>query len=298
MINLKSLEVFYWAAQLSSFSRAAEKLNTTQPTVSQRISALEADLGRQLISRSTKPISLTADGRAAFQHAELILRQINKLEREFDMLHRVHSTIRLGVSETIVQTWLNRFLEASHQVFPNVDFDISVDITASTMKSLMDGEIDMGFMLGPATVDGLACRHLINYPLRFYAAPGVVSDNHLDLDHVRRLPILTYPRHAYPYSHLRELLLELTDEQPRIFTNSSLSTIERMAIDRIGVALVAQGAFSPTLEQNKLVALTSEIELPPLRFFSFYLMGFGSEMLDSLTDIATRVASQFDLARL
>ena len=100
MINLKSLEVFFWAAQLSSFSRAAEKLNTTQPAVSQRISALETDLGRQLISRSTKPISLTADGRAAFQHAELILRQISKLESEFAMPHtlsagmgRIHTTI-------------------------------------------------------------------------------------------------------------------------------------------------------------------------------------------------------------
>ncbi len=94
MLNLKSLEIFYWVAQLRSFSRTAEKLNTTQPTVSQRISALEADLGRQLISRDTKPISLTVDGRAAFAHTELILRQINKLEREFDGKRRLDRTFQ------------------------------------------------------------------------------------------------------------------------------------------------------------------------------------------------------------
>ncbi len=163
-----------------------------------------------------------------------------------------------------MQTWLSRFLEASHRVLPNVDFDISVDVTASMMKSLMEGEIEMAFMLGPATVDGLACRHLINYPLRFYAAPGLIADQQLRLEDIRKFPVLTYPRNAYPYSHLRELLLEMTGEQPRIFTNSSLSTIERMAIDKIGVALVAQGAFSPSLEHGRLVALDSEIELPPL----------------------------------
>lgn len=292
MINLKTLEIFYWTIKLSSFSRAAEKLNTTQPTVSQRISALEGELGRQLISRTTKPISMTMDGRAAFLHAELILRQVNKLEREFDVSHRSHGNIRLGVSETIVQTWLNRFLEETHQFYPNIDFDISVDITASMMESLLDGELDMAFMLGPATMDGLACRHLINYPLRFYSAPGLVPDNHLSMDNIGSFPILTYPRQAYPYNHLRELLLDMTGERPRIFTNSSLSTIERMTIDRIGIALVAQDAFSPSLEQNKLTILTSEIELPPLRFFSFYMLGYGSQTLDDLTNIAVRVAGQ------
>jgi DNA-binding transcriptional LysR family regulator len=290
MVTVKSLEIFYWAAQLTSFSRAAEKLNTTQPTVSQRISALEAELGRQLISRTTKPVSLTPDGRAAFQHAELILRQISRLKQEFNAPSRVRSTIRLGVSETIVHTWLNRFLEASHQIFPNVDFDISVDITAAMMKSLSDGEIDLAFMLGPAMIEGLQSRHLLDYPLRFYAAPGIVAGNHLDLQNMRQLPILTYPRHAYPYSHLRELLLSRAVERPRIFTNSSLSTIERMAIDRIGVALVAEGVFSPSLEQNKLVALTSDLDLPPLRFFSYYMMGLGSEVLEKLTAIAVKVA--------
>jgi DNA-binding transcriptional LysR family regulator len=292
MVTLRSLEIFYWAAQLSSFSRAAEKLNTTQPSVSQHIAALETELGHQLISRTTKPVSLTPDGHAAFQHAELILRQINRLEREFNVPSRARRTIRLGVSETIVQTWLNRFLEASHQAFPNVDFDISVDITAAMMKSLSDGEIDLAFMLGPAMIEGLQNRHLLDYPLRFYAAPGIVAGNHLDLNHIRRLPILTYPRHAYPYNHLRELLLRRTVERPRIFTNSSLSTIERMAIDRIGVALVAEGAFSPSLEQNRLVALTSDIDLPPLRFFSYYMMGLGSEELESLTEIAVKVAHE------
>ena len=292
MINLKSLEIFYWAAHLSSFSRAAEKLNTTQPAVSQRISALEEELGRKLINRTTKPVSLTPDGHAAFQHAELILRQISRLEQEFNAPSRERRTIRLGVSETIVHTWLNRFLEATHQAFPNVDFDISVDITAAMLKSLSDGEIDLTFMLGPAMIEGLQSRHLLDYPMRFYAAPDMVAGNHLDLQHMRQLPILTYPRHAYPYSHLRELLLSRAVERPRIFTNSSLATIKRMAIDRIGVALVAERAFSPSLEQNRLVALTSDIELPPLRFFAYFIMGLGSEVFEKLTGIAVKVAQE------
>ncbi|MGE4373998.1 MAG: LysR family transcriptional regulator [Xanthobacter sp.] len=291
MINAKSLEVFYWTARLSSFSRAAEKLNSTQPTISQRISALEEQFGRKFINRMTKPISLTPDGQLLWQHAELILRQIARLEKDFDAPQRMHQTIRLGVSETIVHTWLSRFLETSHQRYPSIDFEITVDITSSMMSALHDGELDLAFMLGAGDVEGMASYHLINYPLRFYAAPGLVPDNKLGLEQLQHLPILTYPRNAYPYSHLRELLFRETNAHPRIFTNSSLSTIERMAIDRIGVALVAQGAFSPSLERKMLVALESDIDLPPLRFFAFHLLGVGADVLEDLSRIAVKVAT-------
>lgn len=290
MVNLRSLEIFYWAAQLNSFSRAAEKLNTTQPTISQRIAGLEDQFGTQLMNRSSKPISLTPSGRALLVHAELILRQVAKLEQEFDLSMQAPRTIRLGVSETIVHTWLARFLGETHRCFPNIDFDITVDVTPSIMSGLQDGEIDIGLILGPATIDGMACLHLVDYPLRFYAAPGVIQGNRLTVEELKRLPIITFPRQTYPYSHLREKLFSLTGQTPRIFTNSSQATIERMAADGIGVALFAEGALSPS-SANALVTVESDLEMPPLSFYAFYMLGVGSEILESLVDIARKVAT-------
>lgn len=290
MVNLRSLEIFYWAAQLNSFSRAAEKLSTTQPTISQRIAGLEDQFGTQLMNRSSKPISLTPSGRALLVHAELILRQVAKLEQEFDLSMQAPRTIRLGVSETIVHTWLARFLGETHRCFPNIDFDITVDVTPSIMSGLQDGEIDIGLILGPATIDGMACLHLVDYSLRFYAAPGVIQGNRLTVEELKRLPIITFPRQTYPYSHLREKLFSLTGQTPRIFTNSSQATIERMAADGIGVALFAEGALSPS-SANALVTVESDLEMPPLSFYAFYMLGVGSEILESLVDIARKVAT-------
>ncbi|CAM3731772.1 LysR family transcriptional regulator [Castellaniella denitrificans] len=291
MINLRSLEIFYWAVQLKSFSRAAEKLNTTQPTISQRIAGLEEQFGMRLVNRATKPFSLTESGRALLAHAELILRQVAKLEHDLGLSGRVPRTIRLGVSETIVHTWLARFLEESHRCFPNIDFDITVDVTPSMMSTLQAGEIDIALMLGPANDDKIACVHLVDYPLQFYAAPGFVRGNRLTIEELKRLPIITYPRNAYPFSHLREQLFRLTDQTPRIFTNSSLATIERMAADRIGVALVAQHAFSLSLVRGALVAMESDLEMPPLSFCAFYVLGVNGEILERLVEIARHVAT-------
>lgn len=291
MISLRALEIYYWTAKLSSFSRAAEKLNTTQPTVSQRILALEEHFGRQLMNRASKPVSLTRDGQRMFAHVELILQQIAKLNQDFDQPGHIGS-VRLGVSETIVHTWLGSFLEASHQCFPQVDFEISVDVTPELQRGLSEGELDIAFMLGPASVDGLACHHLQDSPMQFYAAPDLIPGNHFKSEHIGHFPILTYPRHAYPHSQVRELLQRRGGQQPRIFPNSSLSTMERMAVDRIGVALVAQGAFQLSLEQGKLVALKSDLPIPVLPFYSFYLTGLGDGVLSDLTTIAQTVAQQ------
>ena len=62
MPDFKSLDVYYWAATLGSFSRAAERLNMTQPGVSQRIAALEREFGLPLFERNARAVVLDAQG--------------------------------------------------------------------------------------------------------------------------------------------------------------------------------------------------------------------------------------------
>ncbi len=68
MIDLKSLETFVWVARQQSFRAAAERLNTTQPAVSQRIVQLEDHLGVSLLQRTTRRVALTGKGRILFDH--------------------------------------------------------------------------------------------------------------------------------------------------------------------------------------------------------------------------------------
>ncbi|MET4691001.1 LysR family transcriptional regulator [Sinorhizobium fredii] len=292
MFSLRSVEVFYWAGRLRSFSKAAEKLNTTQPTISQRIGAMEEAIGEHLFDRLAKPIALTRVGRTLFDHAELLLRQVASMERDLEVNRHGHCRVRLGVSETIVQTWLSRFLEQASRRFPNMDFDMTVDVTPSMLVALQNGEIDIALMLGPGVLEGFTCVKLKDYPLQFYAIPGLVPGELLTYQKASTVPILTYPRNTYPFNYLRELVFKKTGRPPRIFANSSISTIEKLALDGIGIALVAEGTLGAARVDNILQPVRSEIDLPPLRFYAFYPLGFGSEMLEELAAIAQRVASE------
>ena len=99
---------------------AAEKLNTTQPAVSQRIASLEGDLGVKLFERDTRGVKLTGKGHELLSYAERMLdlrRDMMQAAREQNVMC---GTVRIGVAETIVQTWLSTLIEHVHAAYPEL----------------------------------------------------------------------------------------------------------------------------------------------------------------------------------
>ena len=79
-MNYKRLETFVWVASLGNFRKAAERLHTTQPAISARISGLEAELGVKLFEREggSSPIALTSKGKELLPYVEKILYQTDQ----------------------------------------------------------------------------------------------------------------------------------------------------------------------------------------------------------------------------
>ncbi|AVL71364.1 hypothetical protein CEQ07_08030 [Oligella urethralis] len=81
MIDFRQLEAFIWVSELKSFSASAEKLNTTQPTISQRIANLEQQLGLKLFERNARGMKLTEKGQELLSHAKRIVEQCDEMVR-------------------------------------------------------------------------------------------------------------------------------------------------------------------------------------------------------------------------
>ena len=77
--------------------------------------------------------------------------------------------VRLGVAETIVQTWLSDFIEQVNTRHPTVTFEIEVAITPDLKQALLRQEMDLGFVTGPLSEPELMDLELISYPIRFLA---------------------------------------------------------------------------------------------------------------------------------
>ena len=106
MLNLKQLETFVWIANLGSFRQAAEHLCTTQPAISTRITNLEHTLNTTLFNREKGGVTLTAKGRELLPLAENILNSTAQLCYKADAASALSGLLRIGVSETLIHTWL------------------------------------------------------------------------------------------------------------------------------------------------------------------------------------------------
>jgi DNA-binding transcriptional LysR family regulator len=295
MPDLRSLEIFYWTARLRSFRGAAERLNTTQPAVSQRVAALEAECDCRLLDRGAGGVAPTPQGRRMVDYAERMLRLRAEMLEAVGGLARMTGTLRLGVAETIVHTWLGRFLERAHAAFPGVTLDIEVDVTPRLAAGLADHSLDLAFLMGPVADAGIANLPLCRYALAYCASPRL----DLPAEPVSRAallarPIITYPRSTRPTAEMIEALRGPDLPPPRIFGSASLATILRMAADGIGVALVPPDVARRELAEGTLRVVETEVLPPGLAFTASYPAGPEDALARRLAMLAVEVAAEGD----
>ena len=292
MTDLRSLEVFYWVAQLGGFRRAAAKLNTTQPAVSSRVARLEAALGGPLLDRNRRrKLSVTPRGLALLGYAERLLALHGEMQAAMGSPDGLRGTVRLGVSETIVHTWLSALVQRLHHELPLGAVDIAVDISTGLRTALLAGEVDAAFLLGGVASPGVRCLPLCDYPLAWVARPGLLGvPRPLALPDLAVWPILTYARGTAPYAELAELFNRPGLPPPRIFSNSPLASIVRMALDGIGIGVIAPAAIRRELESGELEVVQAEPALQPLSFQACWADTPGSSLAAAVARLAREVA--------
>jgi DNA-binding transcriptional LysR family regulator len=293
MPQLRSLEIFYWVAKLKSFRGAAEQLHTTQPAVSQRIAALEMEFGLKLFDRTARSVSLTPKGRELLDHAERMLRLRAEMMRAVAAPTALGGLLRLGVAETIVHTWLARFIERVNATYPRIVLDIVVDVSPNLRDALVAHGLDLALLLGPISQPNLINYELCQYPLAFVVRSDVdLGPEPVPLARLIETPIITFPKTTRPYIALRESLTRADLSPPRIFNSSSLSTIVRMTEDGIGISVIPPVVIRRELEAGVLRIIETEVHLPGLNFTAALPNTADGFIADPVARLAITIAAE------
>src|ERR1700726_5073193 len=158
MVDFKSIETFLWVVTLGSFRGAGQRLNTTQPAISQRIAQLEREMGVKLLNRDHRVASPTPSGRQLMVYAEKLIGLRSEMLAAVGDRSAMHGVLRLGVAETIVHTWLTQLIKSVNHAYPNLSLEIEVDITSNLRTRLLAQEIELAFLLGPLTGPAITNR--------------------------------------------------------------------------------------------------------------------------------------------
>lgn len=290
-MNLKNLEAFYWVVTLNSFNNAATKLQTTQPAVSQKITSLENELGFKVLDRSLRQFKLTHKGMTLFKYAEKFMRLETDLVAELTENQHLTGTIRLGVSETIVYTWLVEYIEKVQQEFPKVSVEIVVDLTPNLQEGVRTGDLDMAFLLGPTLAFECIEQSLCNFELSFLAAPSFKGGiGQMSFKTLMSHTILTYPIITYPYKELKAKMKEKGIDEPLSITSYSLATLLRLAEQGLGIAVVPTLTALKEITDGRLEILNTPIRLKTFHFTSIYIHGNDVALKEKLTEVAVQVS--------
>jgi len=290
MIDFRTIETFMWVATLRSFRGAAEKLNTTQPAVSMRIAQLEDDLGVRLLERDRRLVALTQKGQELLGHAERLMRLRAEMIEAVGDRSTMRGIVRLGVSETIVHTWLPSLIERVNAAYPSLELEIEVDISPNLRDRLVAKDLSLAFLLGPIGDPSVHSRPLCAFPLAFVASDKIpLPRKSLSPAAIAAWPIITFSRNTQPHIAVRELFAQ-SGLRPTIHASASLATVLRMALDGIGIAVIPPAILHNVAAVGKLRLLKTTARLPTLNFVVSWPATPDSFAAQKVAEIAMQVA--------
>jgi DNA-binding transcriptional LysR family regulator len=258
MFDPALLRTFVAVAETLSFTRAAELLQLSQPTVSQQVRKLETAANRILVSRDTRAVALTDNGEAMLGFARSILAAHDEAAAYFTG-SAMRGRLRFGSADDLAQTQLPQILRDFRQLYPQINLELTVGQSAMLARRLRAGQLDLVFIKQePDLPDGRVVRR---------ERLVWVAHKSLQLDPQAPVPLIAY---AAP-SVTRDAAIRSLEDAGRTWritcnvkeTNGVLAALRA----GIGVAVLPQN-----LLPGDLIPVTSTFGLPMLGEIDFALL--------------------------
>jgi len=206
-MNLKFLETFVWVAKLKSFRLTAEKLFTTQASISSRIAVLESELGVKLFLRDSRGVSLTPEGLKVLDYAEQMMVTMQGLKQSLETTSSKVGRIRIGAMDTVIHTWLSALVAELTNHFPRVEIELVADTALNLTDQLQKGFLDLILHTDLLRQETLRSVELASHPMAWIVAShSVCNRDYASLAELAQERIITYSKNSHPHQDVLSLM--------------------------------------------------------------------------------------------
>jgi DNA-binding transcriptional LysR family regulator len=260
-IEVEDLRVFLAAVEHGSFGRAASSLGLAQPSVSNRIAALERRLGRPLFSRSTRGATLTPAGERLVPHARRAMQAIEDAQAAARATHYL-PPIRVLLSASYAPVLLPAVVEAFES--DERPLSVSYDHGPNVVRAIATDQADLGFVAPCPHPNTVTLRSLGVSPVVAVVAPDhpLVARRRLTL-----ADLANYPIAFSSWGEGADVFLEQLPGDARVCTIFPVPAAAQLARDHGYVALAPKGALAADLRSGTLAQIrvgdlpTANVEL-------------------------------------
>jgi DNA-binding transcriptional LysR family regulator len=259
-VELDQLRAFVAVAEAGGFSRAARVVASTQPTLSRQVGALERELGRPLLDRLGRQVTLTAYGTEVLDRARTLLSQADALAgRSGAAAGELSGELRLGVADSVILSRFPPILERFKRKHGGVTVHISTATSPQILAWVRSGRCDAGLCMLPEAHPGLVMRPLWTDRFSVLVQPcHVLADQRVTLGEFaaqRQMVIApgTLSHQALAAAWQAEGLSLNADMD---FDNFSL--IAEFVAAGVGVGVVSADVAKPFLESGRVARVKVE----------------------------------------
>jgi LysR family hydrogen peroxide-inducible transcriptional activator len=246
-MELHQLRYVVAVAETGNFTRASERANVSQPSLSQQIINLETEVGRKLFHRLGRKAVLTEAGEVFLERARRILFQIENAAKELGDHPTLERRITVGAIPTVAPYLLPTLITHCRERYPNLQIDVREDFRTHLTRAAVEGEVDLAIVALPVRDARLSIEPLLTEPLLL-----VVSKDH---------PLAQKPRVKAPdlagetfvilgtSSSLASQIQRFCGDhhfEPRVgFRCAQVATVKALVALGVGVSILPQVARDP-----------------------------------------------------
>jgi len=242
-MEIHQLRYFVAVADEGSFSRAAAREHVAQPSLSQQIQKLEAEMDQRLFDRFPRSVVVTEAGKCLLEYARKILAEIADARRCVDELKReVMGRLAVGAIPTIAPYVLPALIGKFQHRYPKVTLEIFEDTTERLVWRLEDGEVDIAFV---STCDESPAleRHLLGKEALLILLPKehpLAEKKKIKWDDLKSQKFLVLHEMHCLSMQARQFLAAHHLRPELAVRGAQLGTIARMVAAGMGVSVVPQ----------------------------------------------------------
>ena len=272
MDNLSGLSAFVRAAETRSFVAAGRQLGLTASAVGKAVARLEERLGARLFQRSTRRISLTAEGILFYERCQRILADVADAEAELQHAlgaprGRLRASLPLATHRLLVPV-LPEFL----RLYPEIELDLDFN---DRMVDVIDEGLDVVMRSGPLSDSRLMARRVGPFRFRIVASPDYL-DRHGVPERPSELERHACLRYRFPTTGIMmEWALQADPAAPAwhvpaTLVSNSTDALLAAAVRGLGLLYTADFVAREPLEAGRLRAVLDDYQAPPGLFWAVW----------------------------
>lgn len=242
-MEIEQLRHFLKVAELGNFTRAAEEVGLSQPALSRSIARLEAEFGQPMLERQTRSVALTDAGKMLLARAKQIVTMVDDTLVEITDDGQT-GRIRVGAIPTIAPYYLPPLLKSFGKAYPRATVIINEEPTEQLLKSLTDGELDVGILALPLTVRHLDIQELFEEELQLVlpAHHPLADKPQVRLNDIQALPFVLLGEAHCLTDNIVSFCRQKSFHPVSVERTSQLATVQELVALGHGISMVPEMA--------------------------------------------------------